>query len=110
MSEAEQKQTLHEKAVRVDWHFPDNLVSKYANNVSVQQGQYEFIISFFETQPPPLLGTPEENSAKLMQLESVRAECVARMIVPPALVKQIIQALQTTLDMHEAIQATKKEE
>lgn len=103
----EQQQPPQEKLVRVEWHVPDNIISQYANNVFVQQGQYEFVISFFETQLPMILGTPEENRAQLMQLESVRAECVARIVVAPDLVKQIIQALQTSLDKS---QATKREE
>jgi hypothetical protein len=49
----------------VDWHFPEGLLSRYANNVIVQAGQYDFVISFFEMQLPALLGPPEENIAKL---------------------------------------------
>lgn len=103
----EQQPLPQEKLVRVEWHVPDTIVSQYANNVFVQQGQYEFVISFFETQLPMILGTPEENRTQLMQLESVRAECVARIVVAPDLVKQIIQALQTSLDTY---QTTKREE
>src|SRR5258708_6630105 len=106
MSEAEQK-NQPEIALPVSWHYPESIQSRYANNVFVQQGQYEFIISFFETKLPVLTGTPEENRARLEQLESVRAECVGRIIVAPELVPQIIQVLQTTLD---ASQARKREE
>ena len=76
MSEEEQKQQLHEKIVKIDWRIPENLVSQYANNVFVQQGPYEFVISFFETRQPLLLGTPEENSANLMRIESMLSPIV----------------------------------
>jgi hypothetical protein len=101
MAEREQEEQSNQISLRVDWDVPDDMVSRYVNNVFVQQGEYEFIISLFETRPPLLTGTPEENKAKLEQLGSVKAECVGRFIVAPKLVRKIIDALQTTLDRYE---------
>lgn len=84
--------------LRVNWHFPEGLQSRYGNNVLVQAGQSEFTISFFEMQLPILLGSPEENKAKLKEMESIQAECVSKVIIPPRLVKGLIDALQIELD------------
>lgn len=107
MSEIEREGQPPQISIPVEWHVPDSIVSRYANNVFIQQGQYEFIISFFETRLPLLTGTSEEDKATLEQLESVRAECIGRIIVPPEIVPKIIQALQTTF---KAYQATKEGE
>ena len=89
----------------IDWHVSENIQSRYASNAFVQAGEQELILSFFETIPPILTGSPEENRAKLLQLGAIRAECVARIIVSPELVPKLIQALQTTF---EGYQATKR--
>ena len=101
MDEKEQEERSNQIRLPVNWHVPDDMPSRYVNNVFVQQGEYEFIISLFETRPPLLTGTPEENKAKLIQLEAINAECVGRFIVAPKLVKKIIDALQTTLERYE---------
>jgi hypothetical protein len=40
MSQAEQKEPAG-IPLRVDWHIPEDVQSRYANNVLVQAGQYE---------------------------------------------------------------------
>jgi len=42
MSEAEQdeQQGSFEVSLPIDWHYPENLLSRYANNVLVQNGKY----------------------------------------------------------------------
>ena len=97
MSEAEQDEQ-HGIILPVDWHFPEGIQSRYANNTLVQAGQFEFIISFFEMQLPALLGPPEDNIAKLKEMGKVRAECVSKIIISPELVPGLIDALQTELD------------
>jgi hypothetical protein len=32
----------------IEWHVPDELVTRYANNLLVQHTEHEFILSFFE--------------------------------------------------------------
>ena len=95
---SEEQEQSDEITLHVNWHFPEGLQSHYGNNVLVQAGQSEFIISFFEMQLPILLGPPEENKAKLKEMGSIQAECVSKVIIPPSLVKGLIDALQTELD------------
>jgi hypothetical protein len=82
----------------IDWHIPEGLHSQYANNVLVQAGRYEFLISFFEIQLPLLPGSPEENKTKLQAMESIRADCVSKIVISPDLVQGFIDALQSELD------------
>lgn len=96
-TEQEQQQS-DEVTLSVDWHFPEGLLSRYANNVLVQSGQYDFVVSFFEMQLPVLIGSPEDNKMKLKEMGKVPAECVSKIIMPPELVQGLIDALQTELD------------
>ncbi len=70
------------------------LISRYANNMFVNHSASEFIISFYEIRPPLLLGTPEQVQEQVESIESVDAECVVRIIVPPDRLPGIIKALQ----------------
>lgn len=99
--ETGQEQQIDEVSLRVAWHIPEDMPSRYANNVLIQAGEYEFIISLFEVQPPLLTGTPEENKTKLREMETVHAECVSRIIVSPKLIPAFISALQTELEKYE---------
>ena len=100
MSEDEQaKQTI---TLPIEWHVSDSIQSRYATNVLVQAGQYEFIISFFEAQIPLFAGQPEENKAMLEQLGAIRAECVGRIIVAAEQLPNIINALQASLEAYRA--------
>jgi len=96
--------------VPIEWHIPENLTGQYASNVFMQAGEYEVVICFFQTQLPLLTGTPEENRTKLEQLKSVRAECVAKLIVNPDLVPKIISTLQAGLDAYKNQKAMLLEE
>ena len=85
----------------IEWHIPDNAQSRYANNVLVQSTPHEIVISFFETQIPPLAGTAAENVDRLREMGSVRADLVARIIVAPGLLSSIISTLQTGLETYQ---------
>jgi hypothetical protein len=77
----------------IEWHVPDDLVSRYASNVLIQHTEHEFVLSFFELQPPLTVGSPEEQVAQLEAIGAVRAECVARIIISPARIGAFIEAL-----------------
>lgn len=89
----------------IQWEIPANIQSRYATNVIVQPGQHEIVISFFETQYPPLAGTPDQNAERLAALGAIRAECVGRIIVAPDQLPSIIEALQAGLDVYQASKA-----
>lgn len=54
--------------------------SVFATNLLIQQGEHEMILSFFEIQPPFLIGTADENLALLKKV-GLRADCMARITI-----------------------------
>jgi len=90
-------------AIPIEWHVPDGLVSRYATNMVVQHFENEFRVYFFEIRPPIVLGSPEETKTKLEQLGSVRAECVASIIVAPDRMQEFIRVLQENLVKSQAM-------
>ena len=88
------------RMVPIKWHIPASTVTRYATNFVVQHTEREFIISFFETWPPIILGTPEEKMAELLKIESATAECVARIVVAAERMPDLIRILQGNLDSY----------
>lgn len=78
----------------IEWSFPDDLVARYATNMIVQRAENEFVISFFEIKPPVLLGSPDEIVEQAKNIKSVRANCVAQIIVAEGKMASFIEALQ----------------
>src|ERR1044071_7357517 len=83
-----------EREIPLIWDFPDDLVSGYATHLVVQVGEHELFVSFFETPPPLLLSSKDAET-----LESVRAECIARIVISPERVQKFIDVLQKQLDV-----------
>jgi uncharacterized protein DUF3467 len=79
----------------IEWYVPDSIKSQYATNMVVQHTEQEFILSFFETRPPLLLGNLTEEDIKA--IPSIRAECVARIVIARDRMPKFVEALQTNL-------------
>jgi len=94
------KKKPQERIIPMVWNFPDDLLSGYATNILVQTGEQELFISFFELQQPVVLA-PED----VAKIESVNAECIARIIVTPERLSKFIEALQKQLDTFNAKKA-----
>ncbi len=90
------------RAFRVDFEIPPNLNSVYATNLLVQHTEHEFIISFFEVQPPPLLGSPEQKDQQLKAISSLKGKCLARVVVSPARMREFVQVMSDNLSGHVA--------
>lgn len=84
-------------AVPVIWDVPDTISSRYATNIIVQNTGSEFVISFFEIPPPILLGSPEEQAEQAQALKSVKATCVARIIVSTERMPNFVKAMTGNL-------------
>lgn len=97
----EEKQSgTREQGVQVplEFHFPPETISRYATHMLVQHTDHEFIVSFFEIENPVLLGSDEARQEKLQHLDTVRAHCVARVIVAPERMHRFIAAMQENLE------------
>ncbi|MGZ5437184.1 MAG: DUF3467 domain-containing protein [Pyrinomonadaceae bacterium] len=100
---ATKKKKTEDRVIPVIWNFPDDLWSGYATNIIVQAGEQELYLSFFEAQPPIIL-QPEDWE----ELESVNAECIARIIVTPDRLAKFIDVLQQQLDTFNKKRAAQK--
>ena len=80
--------------VQLDFHVPEDIVSRYATNIVVQYTGSEFIVSFFEAKPPILLGSPEENLETMRLLGRIRADCVARVVVAPEHMQEFLKVIK----------------
>ena len=83
--------------VKLEWNISDKIVPHYATNLTVQTGENEIIVSFFRTLPPLLVGTAEEVQQQLAGIKSVKAECIAQVIVSPSRMQEFIGVMQTGL-------------
>ena len=86
----------------LDFHVSDSMESRYATNMVVQHSEHEFIIYFFEVLPPLLLGEPGVIKAKLSDIDSIRAECVARIVIAAERMPGFVRVLQENLEHYAA--------
>ena len=84
----------------IEWHISEDIDSKYATNLVIQHSEHEFIIDFFEMRNPLILGDPDQVREQQEKLESIRAECVARIIVSPERMQEFIDAIQANLNQY----------
>jgi len=83
--------------LKLEWRIPEGLAGRYATNMVVQRTEHEFVLSFFEVYPPMVIGSPDEIKTQLEQLETVRAECIARIIVAASRMPEFVEVLQKNL-------------
>lgn len=88
------------KEVRISFDVPEGVSSRYATNITIQHTDHEFTISFYEAEPPVILGSSEERAARLDGLTEVSAKCVARIVVAPGRMQAFIDAMQANLNSH----------
>lgn len=81
-----------EPEIIIDRVIPDEMRSTFANHMVVQNAGFgEFHISFFEIRHPIVLGA--DDTEKLKKSGSVRADCVARIVVTAERLQGFIAAL-----------------
>lgn len=93
-------------AVPIEWDVSDSIVARYATNMIVQKLENEFLISFFEIKPPIILGELDNISEKLNEMKSIRANCVAQIIISEDKMPAIIRALETNLKRSASVEDT----
>jgi len=70
-------------------HFPDSLNLTFSDNVAVQHTPTEFTITFAQVKQP-LVAHPSDYD----KMDRITAEVVARIVLTPAKMVELIQALQ----------------
>jgi hypothetical protein len=91
------------KEVPLEWVVPEGLVSRYASNVVVQKIDSNFLISFFEVQPPLIIGDANEISLNLSRIEKVAAKCVAQVYMSNEQIKAFNDLLHRLLNTEDEI-------
>lgn len=94
--------TRQPKQLRIEWETPENITSRYATHMTVHASEHEFIISFYEAEPPMLIGTEEEIEQQISDLKTVKAICVARIAVANSRIGEFIQVLNRTFESQPA--------
>lgn len=87
-----------EKLVPLRWHFPDDMHGVYASQFVIQHTDKEFYISFFDAPPPLIVGSEEERKRMVDELDEVVVSCVARLVVHPERLPELIAMLQKNYD------------
>jgi len=88
------KKKIDEIKAPIDWNVPDCTIARYATNMVVQRLENEFLISFFETKPPIILGDPDTIQQKIQEIKSIQADCIAQIFVASEKMPNFIDALQ----------------
>ena len=81
------------KGVNLNWVFPSDLKSYFSDNFIVQHQKDHFVLSFFEVIQPAILGTLEERKAQVQKIKQVDAKCIARILVTPEKMKDIVNVM-----------------
>lgn len=88
--------SIHQIEKPIEWQLGVSAV--FANQLLVQVDDYECHLSFFEIQPPLIVGTPEEKKKAIAELKAVPARCVARIVVSKERLQGFVDAIQGTID------------
>jgi hypothetical protein len=71
-------------------YLPPDLIAHFVDNMLVVHTEHQFVVSFLQTEFPLAA-----NKEELLEVESMRAKCVARVIISPNQMQSFIEALQT---------------
>ena len=85
-------------AIPIEWDFREDVPGQYANHMVVIEGEHEFVLHFFALTSPGFFGSPEEMKKKIQALKSIKANSVAKIIVPRARYPDFVAALKTRLE------------
>jgi len=85
-----------ERKIPIQWHIPDTVITRFASNMVIQSFEDVFKISFFEIKPEIHLTPPQTPQS------SIRADCVASIIVTPDKLSQMVEVLQRQLKKPES--------
>jgi hypothetical protein len=99
---AENEKGTFVKQIPLQREYPTDLQSNFVSNLVIQHQPHAFILSFFEVWPPPIVGeTDEEKREQVEQIESVKATCVARLVVTPDKMKDFLDTMQENYEQYE---------
>jgi len=84
----------------IEWNISDDIITRFATNMVVQTIENEFKVSFFELKQDIVLR--EEDMKKMVKGGTVRADCIASIIITPDRMHKFIEAMTTQLTKYES--------
>jgi hypothetical protein len=100
---ADEPAEVRQVALRLEHHWGENTVTRFANEFSIQVGQGVCYLGFYDVNLPLLMGSPEEISEKIESIKSLRAEGIVRVVVTLEKMQDIINAIQSALGRAAAV-------
>lgn len=89
--------------VKLEREIPPDLQAVFANHFVVHHEPSVFHFMFFQAEPPIFVGLdPELRRKAFEEVESIKAKCVARVVIPANQMQSIIAALVDNFQRHEA--------
>jgi hypothetical protein len=82
----------------LEHHVPESVITRVANHVTLQLDQDGCYLSFYEAVPPLLVGGPDEIKAKVAEIKTVRAHCVARVFLPAGRLRDFLSTFTNLVD------------
>lgn len=83
---------LKSRSVGIQYLVPEGMPLIFSDLTFIQSNPDAFILSFFQ-QENPIIDNPEE----FLTIESVKAYCVARIVIAPAHMQRTLLAIQDAL-------------
>lgn len=104
MEKAPEGKTPAGKLLSIQW--PETALGIYANHlVAVSDGTSSYL-TFCQVSPPLIVGEEKDKQRQLDQLKTVKAEPVARLIVPLPALREMVRLLQQQINTLDNIQAS----
>lgn len=94
--------------IPITLEIPKDLPALYSNHFAVQHTDREFILYFFDVWLPLIIGAEEEIRAELEKVEALEARCLARIVIAPDKMKDIIEHLQDNFEKYQRRMAKKE--
>lgn len=98
ISSMAKKQAKAPERIEVPIEWRADMPAIFANQLLIQIDEHECHLSFFEIQPPIVLGAAEERKEALANLKSVQARCVARIVVSKGRLQGFADVIQGASD------------
>ena len=89
-------------AIPIKYHVSPSIITRLASQFTIQNDRTGCYLCFYEAIPPFIVGTADEIKSQLEELESLQAECVARIFIPAARVSDFLAVIQTVSKSIEA--------
>ena len=98
------------KTIKSNLIYPENLETKFANQIIVQSQPDYFILSFFEAMLPPIYGeTEEERKAQFEKIKAIDSKCVGKFVITPQKINELVDILKAQVKNYNELKESKSE-